>query len=347
MRRSVAVVTITAAFAWPCLVRAQGSTAHDAEPTRADVARAESLFDAAKALLDSGQTVDACAKFAESKRLAAGLGVTLYLADCYERIGRTASAWTEFRSAEGLARQRGDKRVELAHGRAQAIEPNLDRLTIVVAPTVPRAELQVLRDGVVVPPEEWGVAVPVDPGDHVVAFSAPGHAQRTIATRVGAEAASASVQIDRLDDAASATVAVPAAAFTPIEGGSSQSASPEAGGESTHPGSTRRWVGAGVAGVGIIGAGIGAAFGLMAKSKLDQSNDGPCNSSDHCTAQGVSLRHDAKGAATVSTIAFVAGAAALVTGAVVYLTTPRAAATVALTPLAGPGVGGALLEGSF
>ena len=74
--------------------------------------------------------------FAESKRLAPGLGVTLYLADCYERIGRTASAWTEFKAAEGLARARSDQRAEVARALAQALEPKLERVTIVVAPTV-------------------------------------------------------------------------------------------------------------------------------------------------------------------------------------------------------------------
>src|SRR6202043_1677003 len=106
-----------------------------------------------------GQNVDACAKFAESKRLAPGLGVTLYLADCYERIGRTASSWAEFRSAEGLARERNDKRADVARGRAQVLEAMLDRLVVAVAATIPHAGLQVLRDGVPVPPEEWGVPV--------------------------------------------------------------------------------------------------------------------------------------------------------------------------------------------
>ena len=52
--------------------------------TRDDVARAEALFNAGRALVEGGRYADACAKFAESKRLAPGLGVTLYLADCYE-----------------------------------------------------------------------------------------------------------------------------------------------------------------------------------------------------------------------------------------------------------------------
>ncbi len=90
-----------------------------------DVARADALFNAAKALTDAGQYADACAKYAESKRLAPGLGVSMYLADCYEHIGRTASAWTEFRAAEGLARARNDKRADVARKHAQALEPKL------------------------------------------------------------------------------------------------------------------------------------------------------------------------------------------------------------------------------
>src|SRR5258708_3956605 len=84
-------------------------------------ARADTLFTAAKQLRAGGQVADACPMFAESKRLAPAVGVTLYLADCYERLGRTASAWDQFRDAERLAHERGDeKRASVAHGRAQA-----------------------------------------------------------------------------------------------------------------------------------------------------------------------------------------------------------------------------------
>jgi len=342
---SLAVAAGLLVLAAPVAARAQG----DASPSHdADVTRAESLFNAAKALLEAGQNADACAKFAESKRLAVGLGVTLYLADCYERIGRTASAWTEFRSAEGLARQRGDRRAEVARGRAQAIEPKLDRLTIAVAPSVPRADLQVLRDGVAVPPEEWGVAVPVDPGDHVVVASAPGHVQRTVAAHLGPEASTATVHIDRLEDAPVAPL--PAVAVLP---GPSPETAPPAPGPSADgtsaPDWTRRWVGVGIGGAGVVGIGVGAAFGWIAKSKLDESNDGPCDATDHCSTAGRTLRHDAGSAATVSTIAFAAGGAALAAGLVIYLTAPRGPASsgLALAPLASPGGGGGVLEGRF
>ena len=348
MRHGLAIAVVAAVFCSPALALAQSDAPHD---NVADVMRADSLFNAAKALLEGGQYADACAKFAESKRLAVGLGVTLYLADCYERIGRTASAWTEFRSAEGLARQRGDKRAELARTRAQAIEPKLDRLTIAVAPTLPRAELQVLRDGVAVPPEEWGVAVPVDPGDHVVVFFAPGHAQQAISTHVGTETESATVHIDRLDDA-SASAAVPVALAGPGQASRASergAGSAPAAAVSTRPGLTRRWLGAGVAGAGLIGAGVGVVFGLRASAKLDQSNEGPCDASDHCDAGGLALRQDAKNAARVATIAFAAGAVAVAAGVAIYLTAPRDAHGVGLVvaPSPVPGGGGAVLEGAF
>src|SRR5579884_1988678 len=170
MRRSLAFVLVGVALFCPGVAAAQ---------SKDDLARADALFNAGKALTDAGQYTDACAKFAESKRLAPGLGVTLYLADCYEHVGRIASAWTEFRSAEGLARERNDKRADVARERAQSLEARLSRLTIVISPLIPQSDLQVLRDGVPVVREELGLPVPVDPGDHVVVVSAPGHKARS------------------------------------------------------------------------------------------------------------------------------------------------------------------------
>ena len=342
-----------------CLVALTLSTAVAASAqSKDDVARADALFNAAKALTDSGNYADACAKFAESKRLAPGLGVTLYLADCYERIGRTASAWTEFRAAEGLARDRNDKRAEVARGRAQALEPKLLRLTVTVAPTIPRAGLQLMRDGVPLPEEEWGLPVPVDPGDHVVVVVAPGHAQRNLAVHVGPDKPNATVQVDRLDEgpASTATSTAPTTTAPPtLPGTTSTTAATQSAPmpvdqvTADDPGKTRRWLGIGAVGLGVVGIGVGTAFGLVAKSKLDQSNGGPCDSTDHCSSQGLSLRKDAETAATVSTIGFIAGGVALAAGVVLYITAPRAGASsglvVAPAPMAGGG--GALLRATW
>ncbi len=97
-----------------------------------DLSRAESLFRSGKLIRDAGFYADACPLFAQSSRLARGVGVLLYLGDCDEHEGRTASAWTAFRDAESLARQRDDSRAEIAHTRADALAGQLSRLTIVV-----------------------------------------------------------------------------------------------------------------------------------------------------------------------------------------------------------------------
>jgi hypothetical protein len=340
MRRIVLAVALAAAVSAPALpARAQSHNE--------DLARADSLFNAGKALLESGQNVDACAKFAESKRLAPGLGVTLYLADCYERIGRTASAWTEFRSAEGLARERSDKRADVARGRAQALEAKLNRLTITVAPTVPQSGLQILRDGAAVSSEEWGLAVPVDPGDHVVVVASPGHVQRTFPAHVGPEAPSATVRVDRLEDAAPAIASAPTPAPTPAAATPEPAPAP-ASVAPADPAATRRWIGVGLAAAGVVGVALGAVFGLGAKSKLDQSNqDNHCDTKDTCDPTGLSLRSDASNAATLSTVMYALGGVAVAGGAVLYFTAPRPAATMGLVVTPAPGGGAALLRGSF
>jgi hypothetical protein len=104
-------------------------------------------------------------------------------------------------------------------------------------------------------------------------------------------------------------------------------------------------------GLGVVGIGVGSVFGLSAKSKLDQSNSsGNCDSTNHCSSQGLSLRHDASSAATLADVGFIAGGVVLAGGIVLYLTAPHGSQnagvwTLAPAPVAGGG--GALLRTSF
>lgn len=334
-----------------CVVLAAPATALG--QSKEDVARADALFNAAKALTDAGNYTDACAKFAESKRLAPGLGVTLYLADCYERIGRTASAWTEFRSAEGLARERNDKRADVARTRAQTLEPKLNRLTIVVAPTVPQSGLQVLRDGIPVATEELGLPVPADPGDHAVVVSAPGHPPRTFTARLTPESPNATIRIDSLDEATTAlpVAPVPSPTATPPTATGLPEVPPSTPVVPEDKNATRRWIGVGVGGLGIAGVAVGSVFGIVAKQKFDQSNASQCNAStDKCFTPGFPMRKDAEGAATASDVSFIVGGVLLATGVVLYLTAPKPqqpASGVVVAPAPVAGGGGAVLRATF
>jgi hypothetical protein len=75
------------------------------------------LFEQGKALVERGNFPDACPKFAESLRLDPGLGTMLWLADCLENNGQTASAWAQFKEAAAAAALSRDPREKIARER--------------------------------------------------------------------------------------------------------------------------------------------------------------------------------------------------------------------------------------
>ncbi|HXX70446.1 MAG TPA: hypothetical protein VEK07_24910 [Polyangiaceae bacterium] len=202
MRRTL----VTSAFALAALLPVRAVAADSAED-----AHAQTLFEAAMQLQKSGQIADACPMFAQSNRLAPGVGVSLHLADCYEHLGRTASAWSQFRAAERMARARGDvRRADLAHERALALAPNLDRLTVTTG-AGPHEGWHVVVDGAVLPADRWNTPLAVDPGDHLVLVQAPGRPGLPRRVHVDASHPTVLVNADEL-------APVPVAAASPVAG---------------------------------------------------------------------------------------------------------------------------------
>src|SRR5688572_1601938 len=94
-----------------------------------DKAAAEALFREGMKLSKQGNHAQACPKLEESQRLEPSLGVQYYLADCFEKIGRTASAWANFVEVANKARLSGETAKEqTARKRAEELEPKLSRL---------------------------------------------------------------------------------------------------------------------------------------------------------------------------------------------------------------------------
>jgi hypothetical protein len=331
IRFRLASTFVVLVAAWPAAARAQQPGPSPGPPAQAplvppggdDVARAQALFDEAIALRDAGRFAEACPKFAESRRLAPGIGVTLHLAGCYETIGKTQSAWSEFRNAEKLARERDDKRAQVAAARAEALEPRLNRLTITATVAADKAPPEVLFDGVAMPPDALNATLVVDPGDHRVQVRAMGHAPRTLTVHVDPSVLSTTVTLDGTDGEAPA-LAAPATAPAPP----ASAPSPQA-----DPGATRRWIGYGLMVPGAAGIAIGTWL-LSAKVTWYMANGQPCDQK---------LRRDAVPGAVV---AYAAGGLAIASGITLVLTAPKRT-EVAIAPMALPGGGGAQMWTAF
>lgn len=164
-----------------------------------DEVAARVLFSEGRRLAAAGDYPAACPKFEESFRLDPGIGTSFNLADCWQHIGRTASAWARFLDVAASARAAGQiERERLARQRASDLEPQLSRL--VVAVSAADDGLSVQRDGSAVRDASWGVAVPVDPGPHLIEASAPGKKKWSSNIEVPAEGQLVSVAIPVLED---------------------------------------------------------------------------------------------------------------------------------------------------
>jgi hypothetical protein len=93
-----------------------------AEPSAQDKAAAEVLFRSGTQLMDRRQFLEACEKFDASDRLDPALGTRLWLADCYDRAGKTASAWALFVEVADRA-ERGADRNPRPRAAAEASRP--------------------------------------------------------------------------------------------------------------------------------------------------------------------------------------------------------------------------------
>jgi hypothetical protein len=135
---------------------------------------AQALFEEGRRLMDKKRYAEACPKLAESHRLDPAGGTVLNLAICHEKEGKLATAHVDYNEALALATRDARKdRQQIAREHIASIETVLPRITIAVAPASDVEGLEVRLDGFVMRRAAWGVATPVDPGNHVVEATAP------------------------------------------------------------------------------------------------------------------------------------------------------------------------------
>lgn len=269
---------------------------------------ANALFDEGKRLLADGAIEQACPKFEASLKLLDQLGVRLNLADCYEQLGKTATAWTEFREAESRATKRRDARAAYARQRTDALAPRLVKLNISVLPANQLAGLTVRRDGAEIPVEAFGTALPINPGSYTIEASAPGF--RTWSTLIDATQPGeiVAVEIPRLGETPVAAKVERANKSQPLDHGAQRK---------------RRRLALLIGGGGVVALGAGVGLGFVAKSKWDSAS-AHCNENDLCDAEGAEINRKARRYGTIGTVVGGVGVAAMITGAVLYVTAPAA-----------------------
>ena len=297
-----------AGFALLCSVRPAA-----AEVTAGQRAAAEALFQQAGQLMDQKKIGEACEKFAASQELDPGLGTTLYLADCYERAGKTASAWALFQeAADGAHRAQQADREQIATERAAKLGERLSKLELRVsaARRVPGLELRL--NGAHVPSASWNAPLPVDPGQTRIEARAPGRKPWSVQLQV---ADGPSNQVVEMIELAKAPQPPPTETAGTVGGNLAPQGS----------GATQRAIGYVIGAVGVVGLAAGGFFGYRALA-LNRQSKGNCRAEDSnaCTPAGASTREDAQTASTLSTIASIGGGTMLATGLTLVLTAPSA-----------------------
>jgi hypothetical protein len=301
-----------------------------------DSATAQALFDQGRKLMAQERWAEACPKLEESQRLDPAGGTLLHLALCREHEGRIATAWALYQDALAQANHDGRKdRAKIAQEHVDSLAPRLPRMLLRIPPGDRRAEgFTLTRDDVTVGEAQWGEALPVDPGAHVLTAKATGRRPWSQTIEIPSRPQQVTLEIPELE--------LDVQSDGPKAGDGSRVA-PEPVRDSgpprhddAHAGDGQRTIAIVAAGVGVAGLLLGATFGLVSISKNSDA-DKECAPPDHtsCTSKGVDDGSSAKTAGNVSTVAFIAGGALVAGGVALYFTAPRGS-TVAIVPTAAP-----------
>lgn len=276
-----------------------------------DVAAADALFNRGLADMEAGRFATACPAIGESYRLDPRGGTLFTLAECEAGAGKIATAIARYEdylqffsrlTPEQQKKQLGREKIAMEQKRGLALE--VPTLTLMLPPDAP-PNAHVLRDGVAFQRPALGIALPVDPGEHVIVLQIPGQPpseQRiSLAKR----------------DKKTLEIKLPKAA-PPPKGVLEPPGPPPATGSSG-----RRMAGYVLGGVGVASIVVGSVTGGLVFSKKGTITSN-CQGAD-CNHTGLDAVNDAKALGLASTVTFLAGGAALVTGAVLVFTAPKAA----------------------
>lgn len=294
-----------------------------AEITAIERATAEALFQEGVQLMDQGEYARACEKFAGTLEVERGLGTMLHLADCYDKLGRTASSWALFEEVASLAKLSGDNRESIAAARAGELESRLSlvylKFTEVPATKAPK-DLQVTIGESKIPSAMWNSPIPLDPGQQRIEVVAHGYEPWSLSLVVAPGPSLRHVTIPQLTPFAPPKPA-PAARTESVH----VKVPPAPSNVEPPPSSAPRVLGYISGALGLVGLGVTGYLGYRAFQN-QQGSLNECRASDPnlCTPEGVERRQDAIRFARAANVSAIAGGACLVLGTTLLIVSPSA-----------------------
>ncbi len=299
------------ALAAPAYV-GSATTARADTPTKQE---ARTLFQEALAHVAAGDHATALGKLERVAAFKRTPQVGFYIGFCHEKLGKLVMALGEYRIALADAQAAGANDVVAEAQEAIArVEPRIPRLTIHRGEGADTASISV--DGKPLGDPAIGQPMPFDPGTRVVVAQASGFLPFRQEVRL-AEGEKASIEVKMVKRSPGAAVApTPPAPADPKDNGappSSASATLDTEGGSN----TLAWV---ATGIGVVGLGASGYF-LMQRSKAISDLDDACAGNRNACPTSMQDTYDnGKRDTMFANIAMGVGAAGLVTGAVLFLT---------------------------
>lgn len=283
-----------------------------------DEAAAAAQFERGLAEMKAGRYEAGCPALDESYRLDPRPGTLFTLAECEAKQGKVASAVAHYE--DYLARfqkmppdqRRGQRgREKIADNQAKALRADVPTLELDLPQGAP-ATTKVTRDGVSLGRASLGIALPLDPGEHVIVVTTDGgtREQKVTVVRGDHKAVTLELPVSGPSSTTPTPVAQPTIAQT-VEPPPKDE--PKA---SSHVGFSLAMLGIGVAGLGA-GA-ITGALTIGKKADIDKHCIGTV-----CSAQGKAAADDSKTLGAISTVAFIVGVVATSVSVVLFVTEPK------------------------
>lgn len=242
----------------------------------------------------------ACARFRDSDKLDPAVGTRFNLADCEERRGRLATAWSLFRGVLSELPS-GDDRRPIAEERAQQLAPRLPKVTLLRTAQTP-PDMRVRIDGVELGEGSFGVPLPMDPGLHDLTLLRAGGAAPQTVSFVLKEGEHSELPLTVPSDVSESRAGEPATAHADDSSGA-----------------RRRWAYI-AAGVGVGGVAFGTVTGIVTLNKKATADANCSSERETCNAAGVDANESGKTFAALSGIGFGVGVVGLAVGTYLWLT---------------------------